>query len=257
MKARSLHLLLPLVGVGLALLVWWGASLQGPRPALAAEDVGGEQDLRPRAVREARRDGPGHRAARVLQPGAGRAAGSCSGAAIGTPLGFLFGVSPLLTRMFDPLMQVMRPISPLAWLPLGLVLFQKSEPAALFAIAVCSMWPTRHQHDDGRPRDPAGLLERREGAAALADDDVPQDHRAGDAAVHVHRLPAQPRHRLAGHRRQRDADRDARRRRVSLAGIQQPDLRAHPAGDPHHRHHRLRARPADGISPKRQAAEPV
>jgi nitrate/nitrite transport system permease protein len=37
---------------------------------------------------------------------------------------------------------VLRPISPLAWLPLGLVLFRKSEPAALFAIAVCSMWPT-------------------------------------------------------------------------------------------------------------------
>ena len=35
-----------------------------------------------------------------------------------------------------------RPISPLAWLPLGLILFQKSEPAALFAIAICSMWPT-------------------------------------------------------------------------------------------------------------------
>jgi nitrate/nitrite transport system permease protein len=64
------------------------------------------------------------------------------GILIGTPVGFLFGVSPLLSRMFDPLMQVMRPISPLAWLPLGLVLFQKSEPAALFAIAVCSMWPT-------------------------------------------------------------------------------------------------------------------
>ena len=46
------------------------------------------------------------------------------------------------TRMFDPVMQVLRPISPLAWLPLGLILFQKSEPAALFAIAVCSMWPT-------------------------------------------------------------------------------------------------------------------
>jgi nitrate/nitrite transport system permease protein len=64
------------------------------------------------------------------------------GIAIGTPLGFLLGVSPILTRMFDPLMQIMRPISPLAWLPLGLILFQKSEPAALFAIAVCSMWPT-------------------------------------------------------------------------------------------------------------------
>jgi nitrate/nitrite transport system permease protein len=70
------------------------------------------------------------------------ARGFLLGIAIATPIGFLLGVSPLLTRMFDPIMQVLRPISPLAWLPLGLVLFQKSEPAALFAIAVCSMWPT-------------------------------------------------------------------------------------------------------------------
>jgi nitrate/nitrite transport system permease protein len=61
---------------------------------------------------------------------------------IGTPLGFLLGTSKMLSRMFDPVIQVLRPISPLAWLPLGLVLFQKSEPAALFAIALCSMWPT-------------------------------------------------------------------------------------------------------------------
>jgi nitrate/nitrite transport system permease protein len=61
---------------------------------------------------------------------------------IGTPLGFLLGSSPLLSRMFDPVIQVLRPISPLAWLPLGLVLFRQSEPAALFTIALCSMWPT-------------------------------------------------------------------------------------------------------------------
>ena len=61
---------------------------------------------------------------------------------IGTPLGFLLGGSPLLARMFDPVMQVLRPISPLAWLPLGLILFRQSEPAALFTIALCSMWPT-------------------------------------------------------------------------------------------------------------------
>jgi nitrate/nitrite transport system permease protein len=61
---------------------------------------------------------------------------------IGTPLGFFLGASPLLSRMFDPLMQVLRPISPLAWLPLGLILFRQSEPAALFTIALCSMWPT-------------------------------------------------------------------------------------------------------------------
>src|SRR5262245_46225764 len=70
------------------------------------------------------------------------ARGFLLGIAIGTPLGFLLGVSKPLTRMLDPVIQVMRPISPLAWLPLGLILFRKSEPAALFAIAVCSMWPT-------------------------------------------------------------------------------------------------------------------
>jgi nitrate/nitrite transport system permease protein len=61
---------------------------------------------------------------------------------IGAPLGFLLGGSPLLARMFDPVIQVLRPISPLAWLPLGLILFRQSEPAALFTIALCSMWPT-------------------------------------------------------------------------------------------------------------------
>ena len=61
---------------------------------------------------------------------------------IGTPLGFLLGSSPLFFKIFDPTIQVLRPISPLAWLPLGLVLFRQSEPAALFTIALCSMWPT-------------------------------------------------------------------------------------------------------------------
>ncbi|AMV19980.1 nitrate ABC transporter permease [Planctomyces sp. SH-PL14] len=61
---------------------------------------------------------------------------------IGTPLGFLLGMSATASRMLDPLIQILRPVSPLAWLPLGLVLFSKSEPAAVFTIAVCSMWPT-------------------------------------------------------------------------------------------------------------------
>jgi nitrate/nitrite transport system permease protein len=61
---------------------------------------------------------------------------------LGTPLGFLIGLSRRATQAFDPLIQVLRPISPLAWLPLGLIIFQKSEPAGLFTIAVCAMWPT-------------------------------------------------------------------------------------------------------------------
>lgn len=70
------------------------------------------------------------------------AKGFLLGAVIGTPLGFLLGLSRTFNRMFDPVIQVLRPISPLAWLPLGLIVFQKSEPAALFTIALCSMWPT-------------------------------------------------------------------------------------------------------------------
>jgi nitrate/nitrite transport system permease protein len=61
---------------------------------------------------------------------------------VGTPLGFLLGLSTLFARSFDPIIQILRPVSPLAWLPLGLVLFQNSKPAALFTIAICAMWPT-------------------------------------------------------------------------------------------------------------------
>ncbi|MFT3925684.1 MAG: nitrate ABC transporter permease [Myxococcales bacterium] len=61
---------------------------------------------------------------------------------MGVPFGFLLGVSKRFAKAFDPIAQILRPVSPLAWLPLGLVLFQKSEPAATFTIAMCSMWPT-------------------------------------------------------------------------------------------------------------------
>jgi nitrate/nitrite transport system permease protein len=66
---------------------------------------------------------------------------------IGTPIGFCLGLSPVFTKTFDPIIQILRPVSPLAWLPLGLVLFldagrQAGELGALFTIALCSMWPT-------------------------------------------------------------------------------------------------------------------
>jgi nitrate/nitrite transport system permease protein len=59
---------------------------------------------------------------------------------MGTPLGFLLGLSSLFRKAFDPIIQILRPVSPLAWLPLGLVLFQNSK--SLFTIAICAMWPT-------------------------------------------------------------------------------------------------------------------
>ena len=141
MAKRILHVILPLSGIGLALLVWWGASQivpDLPSPARTWEESK-VYILEPLAKRGEMDQGivllAYYSLLRVAR-------GFLLGIAMATPIGFLLGVSPTLMRMFDPIMQVLRPISPLAWLPLGLVLFQKSEPAALFAIAVCSMWPT-------------------------------------------------------------------------------------------------------------------
>jgi nitrate/nitrite transport system permease protein len=66
---------------------------------------------------------------------------------IGTPIGFCLGLSKAFAKTFDPIIQVLRPVSPLAWLPLGLVLFLDAGKdagtlGALFTIAICSMWPT-------------------------------------------------------------------------------------------------------------------
>src|SRR5512138_1085354 len=141
MTRRLIHTLLPLCGVALAILVWYLASRAVsdlPSPARTWEESK-VYILEPLAKRGEMDQGIVLLAFYSLMR---VARGFLLGIAIATPIGFLLGVSPTLTRMFDPIMQVLRPISPLAWLPLGLVLFQKSEPAALFAIAVCSMWPT-------------------------------------------------------------------------------------------------------------------
>jgi len=61
---------------------------------------------------------------------------------LAVPLGFALGLSKPFHSAIDPLIQLLRPVSPLAWLPLGLVLFDRSGPASLFTIALCAMWPT-------------------------------------------------------------------------------------------------------------------
>ena len=55
-------------------------------------------------------------------------------ALVGIPLGFLIGRFTFFSRMFSPLIALLRPVSPLAWLPIGLLLFQKAEPASSWTI---------------------------------------------------------------------------------------------------------------------------
>ena len=62
-------------------------------------------------------------------------------AALAIPLGFLIGMSPVAYKALNPFIQVLRPISPLAWMPLALFVIQDSEASAIFVIFICSIWP--------------------------------------------------------------------------------------------------------------------
>ncbi|TWO68615.1 nitrate ABC transporter permease [Caenimonas sedimenti] len=69
------------------------------------------------------------------------AMGFSMAAAIGIPLGFMIGRFTFLSRMFNPLISLLRPVSPLAWLPIGLMVFKGANPAAIWTIFICSIWP--------------------------------------------------------------------------------------------------------------------
>ncbi|WP_027477210.1 nitrate ABC transporter permease [Curvibacter gracilis] len=62
-------------------------------------------------------------------------------ALVGIPAGFLIGRFEFLSRMFNPLISLLRPVSPLAWLPIGLLVFKGANPAAIWTIFICSIWP--------------------------------------------------------------------------------------------------------------------
>jgi nitrate/nitrite transport system permease protein len=62
-------------------------------------------------------------------------------ALIAIPLGFVIGMSPLMSKALHPFIQVLKPISPLAWMPLALFIIKDSEQSAIFVIFICSIWP--------------------------------------------------------------------------------------------------------------------
>jgi nitrate/nitrite transport system permease protein len=76
----------------------------------------------------------GYSIARVL-------VGFAFAALIAIPLGFLIGMSPLIYKALDPFIQVLKPISPLAWMPLALYTIKDSGTSAIFVIFICSLWP--------------------------------------------------------------------------------------------------------------------
>lgn len=62
-------------------------------------------------------------------------------ALIGIPLGFILGRVQFVSQMFAPIISLLRPVSPLAWLPIGLLVFKAAEPASIWVIFISSIWP--------------------------------------------------------------------------------------------------------------------
>ena len=62
-------------------------------------------------------------------------------ALIGIPMGFLVGHFSMVNRVANPIVSLLRPVSPLAWLPLGLYVFEAADPSAIWVIFICSIWP--------------------------------------------------------------------------------------------------------------------
>ena len=141
-STRTSRILLPLLGLGLVLMLWTALSqtvaTDLPSPARTWEES------RRYVLEPFFKDGEMNQGIlRLAFYSLVRVAkGYLLALAIGTPIGFLLGLSRPFREAFDPIIQFLRPISPLAWLPLGLVIFRQSEPAAVFTIALCAMWPT-------------------------------------------------------------------------------------------------------------------
>jgi nitrate/nitrite transport system permease protein len=79
-------------------------------------------------------------------------------ALVGIPMGFMIGRFSFLNNMVSPLISLLRPVSPLAWLPIGLLVFKAANPAAIWTIFICSIWPMIINTAVGVQRVPADYL---------------------------------------------------------------------------------------------------
>jgi nitrate/nitrite transport system permease protein len=79
-------------------------------------------------------------------------------ALVGIPMGFIIGRFKFMNSMLEPLISLLRPVSPLAWLPIGLMVFKAADPAATWTIFICSIWPMILNTAQGVQRVPQDYL---------------------------------------------------------------------------------------------------
>ena len=135
------HLMPPLLGLGMLALVWelvslaTKASIPSPRDTFLKAMTLFSDPFYSKGPND---QGVGWNVLSSLQR---VALGFGLAAVVGIPVGFMIGRFTFLSRMFNPLISLMRPVSPLAWLPIGLLVFKGANPAAIWTIFICSIWP--------------------------------------------------------------------------------------------------------------------
>ena len=136
-----MRVLPPLVGFGVLVLIWELIALRSAGSFPAPWETGLQ------AVKifsdPFYRNGPNDQGVgwNVLSSLGRVALGFGLAAMVGIPAGFAIGRFEFLARMFNPLISLLRPVSPLAWLPIGLLVFNGANPAAIWTIFICSIWP--------------------------------------------------------------------------------------------------------------------
>lgn len=139
-RAIALAVIPPVAGIGLLIGIWALCTMKSatfPTPA-ATWDSARELFADPFYRKSPNDQGIGWN---ILASLVRVALGFGLAALVGIPLGFLIGRFAFLNRMVSPLISLLRPVSPLAWLPIGLLVLKSANPAAIWTIFICSIWP--------------------------------------------------------------------------------------------------------------------
>ena len=139
-RAFALAVLPPLLGVGLLILLW--QILSANNSAFPTPMVTFHEAVRmfsdPFYSKGPNDQGIGWNILASLKR---VAVGFGLAALVGIPLGFMIGRFRFLAGMCNPIISLLKPVSPLAWLPIGLLVFKSAHPAAIWSIFICSIWP--------------------------------------------------------------------------------------------------------------------